>query len=68
MRDYFKLLKFVRPYYGLFAIAIVCMGFSAVFDGMSLAMIVPLADKVLTNKKIIIPAKLRIFWQVLWIK
>ncbi|MBU0548162.1 MAG: ABC transporter ATP-binding protein/permease [Candidatus Omnitrophica bacterium] len=58
MRDYFKLLKFVRPYYGLFAIAIVCMGFSAVFDGMSLAMIVPLADKVLTNKKIIIPAKL----------
>ncbi|MDD5561842.1 MAG: ABC transporter ATP-binding protein [Candidatus Omnitrophica bacterium] len=58
MRDYFKLLKFVRPYYGLFAIAIVCMGFSAVFDGVSLAMIVPLADKVLTNKKIIIPAKL----------
>ena len=58
MKDYLKLLKFVRPYYGLFAIAIVCMGFSAVFDGVSLAMIVPLADKVLTNKKIIIPAKL----------
>jgi len=34
------------------------MGFSAIFDGVSLAMIVPLADKVLTNKKIIIPAKL----------
>ncbi len=58
MKDYIKLLKFVRPYYGLFGIAIVCMGFSAVFDGFSLAMIVPLADKVLTNKKIIIPAKL----------
>jgi len=58
MKDYLKLLKFVRPYYGLFAIAIVCMGFSAVFDGVSLAMMVPLADKVLTNKKIIIPAKL----------
>ena len=58
MRDYLKLLKFVRPYYGLFGISIVCMGFSAVFDGVSLAMIVPLADKVLTNKKIIIPAKL----------
>ena len=43
MRDYLKLLKFVRPYYGLFAIAIVCMGFSAIFDGVSLAMIVPLA-------------------------
>jgi subfamily B ATP-binding cassette protein MsbA len=34
------------------------MGFSAIFDGVSLAMMVPLADKVLTNKKIIVPAKL----------
>jgi len=34
------------------------MGFSAVFDGVSLAMMVPLADKVLTNKKIIVPTKL----------
>ena len=58
MRDYFKLLKFVRPYLGLFVLASVCMGFSAVFDGVSLAMMVPLADKVLTNKKIVIPAKL----------
>jgi subfamily B ATP-binding cassette protein MsbA len=58
MNDYLKLLKFVRPYYGLFAVAIICMGFSAIFDGVSLAMMVPLADKVLTNKKIIIPAKL----------
>jgi subfamily B ATP-binding cassette protein MsbA len=34
------------------------MGFSAIFDGFQLAMIVPLADKVLTNKKIIIPTQL----------
>lgn len=58
MRDYLRLLKFVRPYLGLFSIASVCMIFSAIFDGVSLAMIVPLADKVLTNKKIILPAKL----------
>jgi len=58
MKDYLKLLKFVKPYKWLFLAAIVCMGFSAVFDGVSLAMMVPLADKVLTNKKIIIPAKL----------
>ncbi|PIQ91157.1 MAG: hypothetical protein COV71_00770 [Candidatus Omnitrophica bacterium CG11_big_fil_rev_8_21_14_0_20_41_12] len=58
MRDYLKLLKFVGPYKGLFIIAIVCMGFSAIFDGVSLAMMVPLADKVLTNKKIIVPTKL----------
>jgi subfamily B ATP-binding cassette protein MsbA len=34
------------------------MVFSAIFDGVQLAMIVPVADKVLSNKKIIIPAKL----------
>jgi len=37
------------------------MFFSALFDGVSLAMIVPLADKVLTNTKIIIPTKLPLF-------
>jgi subfamily B ATP-binding cassette protein MsbA len=43
---------------GLFLAAGVCMGFSAIFDGVSLAMIVPLSDKVLTNKQIILPTKL----------
>jgi len=58
VKDYLKLLKFVRPYLGIFTIAGICMLFSAVFDSVSLAMIVPLADKVLTNKAIIIPGKL----------
>lgn len=58
MRDYLRLLKFIKPYMGLFSIASVCMIFSAIFDGVSLAMMVPLADKVLTNKKIIVPVKL----------
>ncbi len=58
MRDYLKLLKFIRPYMGMFLIASVCMVFSAIFDGVSLAMMVPLADKVLTNKKIILPVQL----------
>jgi len=61
MKNYLKLLKFIRPYLGLFTLASICMGFSAIFDGVSLAMMVPLADKVLTNKKIIIPAKLPLF-------
>lgn len=58
MREYLRLLKFVKPYLGLFSAAGVFMLFSAMFDGVSLAMIVPLADKVLTNKKIIFPTKL----------
>jgi ATP-binding cassette, subfamily B, bacterial MsbA len=61
MKNYLKLLKFIKPYKGLFALATVCMGFSAVFDGVSLGMMVPLADRVLTNKRIIVPAKLPAF-------
>ncbi|OGX16259.1 MAG: hypothetical protein A2166_03825 [Omnitrophica WOR_2 bacterium RBG_13_41_10] len=61
MRDYLRLLKFVRPYTSTFILAIVCMGFSAIFDGVTLTMMVPLADKVLTNKSIIIPSKLPLF-------
>ncbi|MBU2034780.1 MAG: ABC transporter ATP-binding protein [Candidatus Omnitrophota bacterium] len=58
MRDYLKLLRFVKPYPGLFIMAGICMLFSAVFDGVSLGMIVPMADKVLTNKQIIVSTKL----------
>ena len=58
MRDYFKLLKFIRPYLGMFSLASLCMVFSAIFDGVSLAMMVPLADKVLTNQQIVVPVKL----------
>jgi len=58
MKDYLKLLRFVRPYKGLFLAATVCMGFSAVFNGVSFAMMLPLVDIVLTHKKIIVPTKL----------
>jgi subfamily B ATP-binding cassette protein MsbA len=61
MRDYLKLLKFAKPYLGLFSLATICMIFSTIFDGFSLAMIVPLADKVLSGKKIIVPNKLPVF-------
>jgi subfamily B ATP-binding cassette protein MsbA len=61
MRDYLKLLKFAKPYLGLFSLATICMIFSTIFDGVSLAMIVPLADKVLSGKKIIVPNKLPVF-------
>ncbi len=58
MRDYLRLLKFARPYLGTFLVASIFMGLSAIFDGATLTMIVPLADKVLTDKKIIIPSKI----------
>jgi len=58
VKDYFRLLKFVRPHSRLLVLAALMMGLSAIFDGISLSMIVPLADKVLTDKKIILPAQL----------
>jgi subfamily B ATP-binding cassette protein MsbA len=61
LREYLKLFKFVRPHLRLFVISTVCMIFSAVFDGASLGMIMPLADIILTGKKIVLPAKLPAF-------
>lgn len=61
MREYLKLLKFLRPYKKIFTLAVACMFFSTIFDGFQLSMIIPLADRVLTNKKIIIPTKLPVF-------
>ncbi len=53
-KDYRRLLGFARPYVGLLLLATVCMLFSTLFDGVSLGMIVPLADKILSNKEITI--------------
>jgi len=46
---------------GLFSLASVCMIFSSIFDGVSLGMIIPFVDRVFTNKKIVIPAKMPVF-------
>ena len=54
MNTYLRLLKFVRPHRGVLVLAAVCMLASALFDGVSLGMLVPLADRVLNNKEIIV--------------
>src|SRR3989338_327011 len=61
MREYLKLLRFLKPHKGLLFLAGICMFFSAIFDGVTLSMIVPLADKILTNKQIIVPTKMPVF-------
>ncbi len=58
MRDYIRLFKFVRPHLGLFIASGVCMALSALFDGVSISMIMPMADIVLTGKKIVLPANI----------
>lgn len=58
MKDYFKLLKFIKPHKATFTLAVICMGVSAFFDNVTLAMIIPIADRIMTNKQIVIPAKM----------
>ena len=61
MRLYLKLLKFVKPYTLILFLAILTMGISTLFDGVSLGMLVPLADNILTGKKIILSRRLPLF-------
>ncbi|MFH1519256.1 MAG: ABC transporter ATP-binding protein [Candidatus Omnitrophota bacterium] len=58
LKEYFKLLRFAKSYRGILSLAALCMGISTIFEGASLGMIVPLSDRVLTNKPIVIPGKL----------
>ncbi len=52
------MLRFAKSYRWVLGLAAFCMGISTIFEGASLGMIVPLSDRVLTNKPIVIPGKL----------
>lgn len=55
VKEYLKLLKFAKSYKRPFILASLCMGISAIFECAQLGMIVPLADRVLADKAIVIP-------------
>jgi len=57
-RDYRDLFQFTRPHLRELAAAVFCMLISTLFDGVSLGMIVPFADKILNNGRIVVPAQL----------
>ncbi len=56
MSTYLRLLKFLRPHLRVFAIAVVCMAFSAVLGGVQLGALMPLCDKIFSNRVMPIPA------------
>jgi len=60
LRQYFKLLKLAKPYKRLFGLAFVFLGISSIFNGVTLGMIVPLVDRIMNNKKIVIPPDLHL--------
>jgi ATP-binding cassette, subfamily B, bacterial MsbA len=55
MRDYIRFLKFVKPHLWIMAVALFCMIVSSAMGGVSLGMIIPIVDNVLTGKAISVP-------------
>ncbi len=53
MKDFFRLFRFLRPHAGIFALAVVCMFASAVFDGVQIAPAIPMIDNVFSGKEIV---------------
>jgi ATP-binding cassette, subfamily B, bacterial MsbA len=61
--DYLDLFAFTRPHLGVLAWAMFATFISTIFDGVSMSMIVPFSDKILSNGKIVAPTKLPDFIQ-----
>lgn len=63
MRDYIKLLSFLKGHGREFALAVFFMFVASLFQGVQYSLLVPLTDRILTNKKIILPNKVPAFLQ-----
>ncbi len=60
MREYIRFLKFLRPHIWVLLGALICMIISSAFNGISLSMIIPLVDNILTGGKILISSGIKI--------
>lgn len=56
--DYFSMLRFTKPHRKVFALAVLFMMFTALFDCVSIGMILPMTDRVMIGKEIVFPHKL----------
>ena len=61
--DYFSMLRFAKPHRKLFALAVFFMIFTALFDCVSIGMILPLTDRVMIGEEMTFPNKLPAFAQ-----
>lgn len=63
MSDYLKLLRFLKGHTREFSLAVFFMLISSIFEGAQFSLLVPLTDRILTNKKIILPNQVPEFFQ-----
>jgi ATP-binding cassette, subfamily B, bacterial MsbA len=55
MKNYLKLLSFLSGHRKRFSLAVVFILLSSVFEGVQLSFMLPVIDRIFTNKKIILP-------------
>jgi len=55
MNIYTRFLKLISPHSGIFGLGIICMIFASVFEASPLALIIPVVDKIVSGKNIILP-------------
>lgn len=56
MKNYFRFIKLMLPHWGIFALAVGCMILATAFSASPLGLIIPLVDKVISGKDILVPA------------
>ena len=56
MKNYTRFIRLILPHSGVFALAILCMVLATLFSASPLGLIIPLIDKVVTGKDIVMPA------------
>lgn len=61
MANYLRLLAFLKGHRGVFSLAVVTMFFSALMEKISWSIFIPLMDRILTGKNIVVPNELPAF-------
>lgn len=61
MRNYLKMLEFLKGHEGRFGVAIIFIILSSMFEGVQLSFILPVVDRIFENKPIVIPNKVPAF-------
>ena len=57
MKNYLKLLEFLKGHEGRFGVAIVFIILSSLFEGVQLSFILPVVDRIFENKPICVTNK-----------
>ena len=55
MRTYLRLIRFIQPHLGVFGVAVLCMVGSTLLNGIQTGSLIPLADRIVSNRPIPTP-------------